>query len=242
MMNQITTKFGKQLDIDLSEWKIDQDSRKCKVIEISEGDLLLENKYEDRFSLPEYLINANELNIVDNIVELPKGLYDHYFLKKYRAKSMKLFNTYYHKYASLIFQNRSVVLNKAEYYLLKPERLSTGFMYTGGIYFSIGKLFESFESGNHIYYDEFCGYRRMYLVSLVASMLSGTIFSATFWSDETNEFVSFTSQKYDSKPKLPGDFTTAHGRTLMKMLSGTEMMIDRQDKAIINLINEINGK
>ncbi len=115
-------------------------------------------------------------------------------------------------------------------------------MYTGGIYFSIGKLFESFESGNHIYYDEFCGYSRMYLVSMVASMLSGTIFRATFWSDETNEFVSFTNQKYDSKLKLPGDFTTAQGRELMKMLSGTEMMIDRQDKAIINLINEINGK
>jgi hypothetical protein len=129
MMHEITTKFGRQLDIDLSEWKIDEDSRRCKVVEISEGNLFLENKYKDRFSLPEYLINANELNIIDNIVELPKGLYDHYFLKKYRAKSMKLFNTHFHKNASLIFQNRSVVLNKAEYYLLNANSGDTDPLY-----------------------------------------------------------------------------------------------------------------
>ena len=206
MNYEFTTKNGRNLEIDLTKWKINEDIRHCKIIKIYDGNLLLENKYEDRFTLPEYLIKANEIKVVDNTVELSKGLYERYFLKKFRSESMEVLDTLYQKHASLIFQNRNVVLNKAEYYLLKPSRLSTGFMYTGGIFFSLGNLFESFESGNHIYYDEFCGYRKMYLISMAASPFSGTIFNTTFWSDENNEFVNFTNQKHDSKLKLPSNF------------------------------------
>lgn len=233
---KITTKYGRQFEIDLTKWKIDDDSRHCKIIEIAEGHLLLENKHEDRFSIPEHLIKANELNVIDNIVELTKGLYEHWFLKKFRAESKRLLNVSYENYASVIFQNRNVVLNRAEYYLLNPSSLSSGFMYTGGINFTLGKLFESFESGNHIYYAEFCGYKKMYLVSMAASPLSGTIYKAIFWSDESNEFVRF-----DSKSNLPKNFGIAAGRALIEMLRGNEMVIDRQDKALNNLINEINA-
>lgn len=186
MIYEFKTKNDRNLKIDLNKWKIDGDSRHCTIIEINDGNLLLKNKYEDSFTLPEYLIKANELNVIDNTVELPKGLYEYFFLEKYRANSLSSFETLYQKYATLIFQNRSLVLNKAEYFLLKPSNLSTSFMYSGGINYSLGNLFESFESGNHIYYHEFCGYKKMYLVSMAASQLSGTIFKATFWSDESN--------------------------------------------------------
>ncbi len=241
MIHEFTTKNGRNLEIDLTKWKIDEDSRHCTIIEINDGNLLLKNKYDDRFTLPEYLIKANELNVIDNIVELPKGLYEYYFLDKFRANSLTLLDTLYQAYANLIFQNRNLVLNKAEYYLLKPSRLSTGFMYAGGIIYSLGNLFESFESGNHIYYDEFCGYSKMYLVSMAASPLSGTIFNATFWSDENKEFISLTNRKNDSKPQLPSNFGTDKGRALIEKLRYKEMKIDRQDKAIQELINEING-
>ena len=202
----------------------------------------MKNKYDDRFTIPEYLINANGLNVIDNRVELPKGLYEYYFLETFRANSLILLDTLYQAYANLIFQNRNLVLNKAEYYLLKPSSLSTGFMYSGGIIYSLGNLFESFESGDHVYYDEFCGYGKMYLVSMAASPLSGTIFNATFWSDENNQFISFTNRKIDSKPQLPSNFGRDEGRALIEKLRCKEMKIDRQDKAIQELINEINDK
>jgi hypothetical protein len=238
-MYKFTTKLGRNFEIDLSKWKIDEERRHCKIIEINDDSLLLENIHGDRFSIPEYLIKSNELDLVDSIVELTKGLYESYFLKEFRGKSLKAFDLLFGEYASFIFKNRNVVLNTAEYYLLKPSLLSTGFMYTGGIVFSLGRLFESFESGNHIYYDDFCGYRKMYLVSMKASRMSGTIFSAIFWSDETNEFVSLTNQVDDSKPKLPIDYRTTNGEKLMELLRGEELVIDRQDKALENLISEI---
>lgn len=241
MIYKFTTKYSRDLEIDLTKWKIDADSRHCTIIGINDGNLLLKNKSEDSFTLPEHLIKTNELNVVDNTVELPEGLYDHYFLKKFRANSLKKFNNLYHKYEPLIFQNRNLVLTKAEYYLLRPYDLSTGFMYSGGISYSLGNLFESFESGNHIYYDEFSGYRKMYLVSMAASPLSGAIYKAIFWSDESNELVNFGYQVADPKPKLPGNFGIAEGRSLMEMLRNKEMVIDRQDEAISNLINEIKA-
>jgi hypothetical protein len=239
-MYKFITKLGKSFEIDLSKWKIDEECRSCKIIDIHNGNLLLENIYKDRFSLPVKLLRANELEIADDKVELTKGLYESYFLKKFKANSVKALDMLYSKHAPVIFKNRNLVLNKAEYYLIKPSLLSTGFLYTGGIGFSLGKLFESFESGNHIYYDVFCGYRKMYLVSMAASRISGTIFSAIFWSDESNEFVSMTNQKHDFKPQLPSDYGTSDGKDLMKMLGGKELAIDRQDRAIENLIDEIN--
>ena len=76
MNYEFTTKNGRILEIDLTKWKINEDIRHCKIIEIYDGNLLLENKYEDRFTFPEYLIKANEIKVVDNTVELSKGLYE----------------------------------------------------------------------------------------------------------------------------------------------------------------------
>lgn len=79
MIYEFKTKNDRNLKIDLNKWKIDGDSRHCTIIEINDGNLLLKNKYEDSFTLPEYLIKANELNVIDNTVELPKGLYEYFF-------------------------------------------------------------------------------------------------------------------------------------------------------------------
>lgn len=236
MTYKFTSKYGRNLEIDLSKWIIDEESRNCEIIDISEDYLLLENKYKDRFSIPEYIIKANNYNVVDNIIYLTEGLYENYFLNKFKSESQSQLDTLFEKHASIIFQNRTVVLNKAEYYLLKPSILSTGFMYTGGETFTLGNLVESFESGNHIYYDEFCGCEKMFLVSMAASPLSGRIFKAIFWSDKTNEFVRFNSES-----KWPKYFNTNVAWSLFKMLKSEDIMIDRQDEAIKKLINEINA-
>lgn len=236
MTYKFTSKYGRNLEIDLSKWIIDKNSRNCEVIEISENYLLFENKYKDRFSIPEHIIKANNYNVVDNMIDLTEALYENYFLNKFKSESQSQLDTLFEKHASIIFQNKTVVLNKAEYYLLKPSILSTGFMYTGGETFTLGNLVESFESGNHIYYDEFCGYEKMFLVSMAASPLSGRIFKAIFWSDKTNEFVRFNSES-----KWPKYFNTSVGGSLFKMLKSEDIMIDRQDEAIKKMINEINA-
>jgi hypothetical protein len=236
MTYKFTSKYGRNLEIDLFKWTIDEDCRNCEIIEISEDYLLLENKYKDRFSIPEHIIKANNYNIVDNTIDLSEGLYENYFLNKFKSESRNQLDILFEKYASIIIQNRTVVLNKAEYYLLKPSILSTGFMYTGGKTYTLGNLVESFESGNHIYYDEFCGYEKMFLISMAASPLSGTIFNAIFWSDKTNEFVRFNSES-----KFPKYFNTSVGWSLFNMLKSEDIMIDRQDEAIKKLINEINA-
>jgi hypothetical protein len=236
MTYKFTTKYGKNLEIDLSKWIIDEDIRNCEIIEISEDYLLLENKYKDRFSIPEHIIKANNYNVVDNMIDLTEALYENYFLNKFKSESQSQLDTLFEKHASIIFQNKTVVLNKAEYYLLKPSILSTGFTYTGGKTYTLGNLVESFESGNHIYYDEFCGYEKMFLISMAASPLSGTIFNAIFWSEKTNEFVRFNSES-----KFPKCFNTSVGWSLFNMLKSEDIKIDRQDIAIKNLIKEINN-
>jgi hypothetical protein len=234
MNYKFTSKYGRHLEIDLTKWIIDKESRSCKIIEISENFMLLENIYKDRFSIPENVIKANELKVVDNTIDLSEGLYENYFLKKFRSESQRKSDESFEEYASLIFQNRTLVLNRAEYYLLKPSILSTGFMYSGGINFNLGILFESFESGNHVYYDEFCGYRKMFLVSMAASPLSGSIFKVIFWSDEKNEFVRF-----DSNSNFPNNFDKSAGLALYNSVSSNDITIDRQDEAIEKLIQEI---
>jgi hypothetical protein len=236
MTYKFTSKYGRKLEIDLSKWKIDKNSRNCEVIEISENYLLFENKYKDRFSIPEHIIKANNYNVVDNMIDLTEALYENYFLNKFKSESQSQLDTLFEKHASIIFQNKTVVLNKAEYYLLKPSILSTGFMYTGGKTYTLGNLVESFESGNHIYYDEFCGYEKMFLISMAASPLSGTIFNAIFWSEKTNEFVRFNTES-----KFPKYFNTSVGWSLFNMLKSEDIKIDRQDIAIKNLIKEINN-
>jgi hypothetical protein len=235
MTYKFTSKYGRNLEIDLFKWTIDEDCRNCEIIEISEDYLFLENKYKDRFSIPEHIIKANNYNIVDNTIDLSEGLYENYFFFKFKSESRNQLDILFEKYESIILQNRTVVLNRAEYYLLKPRILSTGFMYTGGKTYTLGNLVESFESGNHIYYDEFCGYEKMFLISMAASPLSGTIFNAIFWSDKTNEFVRFNEES-----KWPKYFNTSVGWSLFNMLKSEDIKIDRQDIAIKKMINEIN--
>jgi hypothetical protein len=236
MTHKFTTKFGRNFEIDLNQWSIDEENRSCKIIERSEGNVLLENRQNENFSIPEHLIEANDLDVMDNKVELTQGLYENWFLKKYRERTNRLLDELFKQYASDIFQNRDLVLSKPEYYLLMPNFLSSGFMYIGGVSYTLGTLFESMESGKHIYYDTFLEYRKMYLVSMGASPLSGSIFKAIFWSDESRELVRF-----DSKSALPGNFGTSAGHALIEMLRDQLPMIDRQDIAISNLIKEIKA-
>lgn len=58
MIYKFKTKYERHLEIDLTKWKIDEDNRRCKIIEVAEGEFLFENIHQDRFSVPEHIIKA----------------------------------------------------------------------------------------------------------------------------------------------------------------------------------------
>lgn len=241
MIKKFTTLLGKEMEIDLDLWQIDSDDRRCEVIEESGDKFIIQNKYGDRFSIPIAIIKSNDLPIIEDKIDLSESLYRYYFLDKFQAKSKARFNETFNLHRDLIFRNRDLVKNKAEYYLLKPSSLVIGMLYAGGGSYSLGSLLESFDSGDHIYYNDFLGYKEMYLVSMVASPLSGTVYTTTLWSDDTKEFVYYPR---DSKnPVLfPKGFGIDSGKEQLQRLKKDEIFIDRQDLAINNLIAEIKAR
>lgn len=232
-----TTNNGKEFEIDLSKWMVEKKDCQCKIIDVSEGNVILENKSKDIFSIPENIIAVNGFNIQNSTLTLTKSLYEHWFLSKCLKETRELFESLYERYATQIFQNRELVMNIPEYYLLKPSNLSCGFMYTGGTSYSLGRLFESFESGKHVYYEEFCGFKKMFLLSMAASPLTGIIYSAHFWSEDSKRFV-----RYDKSASFPKGFSSMQGRALIETLRGKEIKLDRQDVVVKRLINEISNQ
>jgi hypothetical protein len=88
----------------------------------------------------------------------------------------------------LIFSNRKIVISKEEYYLLRPSLLVSGGIFIGGSIYTLGALFEAIENGTHIYFEKLEVYKKLHLISITGSPLSGNI-SAVFWSDPTHKFV-----------------------------------------------------
>ncbi len=239
MIKKFTTLLGKEMEIDLNRWQIDVDNRRCEIIEESGDKFIIQNKYGDRFSIPIAIIKSNDLPIIENKIDLSESLYRHYFLDKFKTESIERFTETFYRHRELIFRNRDLVVNKAEYYLLKPSSLAIGMLYAGGGSYSLGSLLESFDSGDHIYYDDF--HKGMYLVSMVASPLSGSVYTSTFWSEATEEFVHFDSRTKDSI-QFPKGFGINTGREQLRRLKRDEIIIDRQDVAISNLIAEIKAR
>jgi hypothetical protein len=230
MLTNIKTKAGKLLPIDFSQWKVDEDST-CKILDEIDGNLVLENKSGHIASICKHLIQDNLIRITKDYIDI-KGLYHHYFITNYLANDKHKMNRLFENHVALIFQHRDLVLNKAEYYLLNPDILSSGGMYIGGFKYSLGSLFESIESGNHYYYDEIDGHKELYLVSMASSPLSGSVFKALFWSDHEKQLLRLEKNLSGVKSPSIGVFH--------KMVAFSSSTIDEQTKALQQLINEIN--
>jgi hypothetical protein len=127
------------------------------------------------------------------------------------------------------------VLSKAEYYLLRPRLLSSGAAYLGGFSYSLGTLIESFKSGHHFYFDEFGGFKKMYLVATAGSPLSG-INGSTFWCADKRKIVHFKPGKGIGLPK---PFIRSFMKFSEMVKQWPNQNIDFQDQAIERLIHEI---
>lgn len=189
-----------------------------------------------RTKIPHSIIQDNELQVSGDKIVLPKGVYEHWFVVPERKRSSVRFNKLFRENCNLIFKNNEIVLTRAEYYLLQPEMLESGAMYLGGFSYSLGALIESFNSGNHFFFDEFGGYKKMYLISLKGSPLSGS-HHKTFWCAEENRIIYSANEK---GLKLPPPFYTSLLRFKKMMDDGPKLYLDFQDQAIEQLIKELS--
>jgi hypothetical protein len=236
MTYSFTSKNGRDFEIDLTQWMIDEDRRSCKVIATMENDVILENVHGDRFSLPEHILKVNRIKVEENRIDLSKGLYEVYLTKKLRVESKRRLDEAFKEYAPLIFQRRDLVLSRAEYYLLKPSVLLATLGFEANKHYTLGGLCESIENGNHVHFDEFGGFRDMYLIGMTSSPLSGSVFSANFWSGENGELIRFGYH-----PQRPIDLGGKSLGHFIRSLPRNMIMIDRQDRAIEQLITEIRA-
>ena len=227
-----TTYSGRSMAFDHEKWVISE-SRFCNVIGEEDAHYLLENKYKQVVKILISLVHANNLKIIDNQIELSESLYKIYFLDQIRNDANNRMNNLFNENKELIFSNRQIVLSKAEYYLLKPSLLTSGGAHIGGYIYTLGALFEAIENGTHIYFEILEGFKKLYLISITGSPLSGSI-SALFWSDETHKFVH--SREINDNPAVNFSLLSQ-----FRKLQNIPYNIDFADIAMEQLINEING-
>jgi hypothetical protein len=142
-------------------------------------------------------------------------------------------NDLFNENKELIFSNRLIVISKAEYYLLRPTLLTSGGGHIGGSIYTLGALFESIENGTHIYFEKLEGFKKLHLIRITGSPLSGRI-SALFWSDETHKFVH--SREINDNPAVNFSLLSE-----FRKLQNIPYNIDFADMAMEQLLNEING-
>ena len=231
---EIQTRNVGTLTLDTTRWLIST-SGVCKVLHETEDHYLIQNANNLQAEIPTSIVRDNELTIVDGHLSLPEGVYAHYVVEPGRKRANEDFNRMFLKHCELIFTNMEAVLGKAEYYLLRPQMLSSGAAYGGGFSYSLGALIESFKSGNHFYFDEFGGFKKMYLVATSGSPLSGS-HGSTFWCAEDRKIVHFKSGE---GPGLPKPFISSLKKFSEMLKPASTQQIDFQDQAIERLIQEI---
>lgn len=231
---KFTTKSGRVLSLDTNKWTKTK-SRVCKILGLEDDYYLLQNQQKNSARIHCGVIQDNDLTIVNNQIELTYGLYEYYFSRNQLELANKRFYDLFNQHIELILANRQIVLSKPEYYLLTPDYLTSGSMYTGGLNYSLGSLIESMESGGHIFYKELYGYENMYLICLRGSQLSGSFF-ASFYADKMQTIVNISSRKgYD----LPDDFSMLL-RKLLARVRNPEINIHFQEKALQLLLDDIH--
>jgi hypothetical protein len=155
--------------------------------------------------VPKATIRDNAYEIIGDEVTLSAGVHAKWITAPRVVQSQLRLQQLFFNHRELVFANRQQVLSRGEYYLLSPELLCSGGAYIGGFKCSLGALLEAMEEkAKGVYFEEFAGYRELYLVSLSGSPLSGT-HDSLFWSEEQHQLIRITS----SQCRLPGGFMAA---------------------------------
>lgn len=204
-MKTFTTRYGRKLQFDEQRWSLHTQNYTCQIVGEQEDDYLLLDANTLVSWVPKATIRDNAYEIIGDEVTLSAGVYAKWITAPRVIQSQLRLQQLFSTHRELVFANRQQVLNRGEYYLLSPDLLCSGGAYIGGFRYSLGALLEAMEEkAKGVYFEEFAGYRELYLVSLTGSPLSG-IHTSLFWSEEQQQFIRITS----SQCRLPGGFMTA---------------------------------
>lgn len=233
-MKTFTTRYGRKLSFDELPWSLRTQTYTCQIVGEREDDYLLLDSNTLVTWIPKATIRDNAYEIVGDEVTLSVGVYGKWITSPRASQSKKRLQELYLKHRELLFAYRKQVLSRGEYYLLSPDLLCSGGAYIGGFKYSLGVLLEAMEEkAKGVYFEEFAGYRELYLVSLTGSPLSG-IHDSLFWSEEQQQLIRITS----SQCRLPGGFMTSI-RTFKEAVSQGLGEFTYQGEALEQLLGEL---
>jgi len=230
----IKIRNGSILSLDTNRWLI-SDNPTCQILSQDENYIEIQNNNNLRTKIPQSIIHDNHLQIIDGKVVLSKSVYKYWVVDPERKMSKERLAELFRQNGELIFRNKEVVLKRAEYYLLRPDMLLSGAAYSGGFSYSLGALIESMNSGQHFFFEEFGGFKKMYLISTSGSPLSGG-HTSIFWCAEENRLIQFRTGE---GPGLPKPFLDSYRRFTEMVNPGSQLSIDFEDQAIEQLIKEL---
>lgn len=204
-MKTLTTRYGRKLPFDAQRWSLNTGNYTCQIVGEREDDYLLLDANTLVTWVPKATIRDNAYEIVGDEVTLSEGVYAKWITSPRVIQSHLRLQELFSTHRELLLANRQQVLSRAEYYLLSPDLLQSGGAYIGGFRYSLGALLEAIEEkAPGVYFQEFAGYRELYLVSLSGSPLSG-IHHSLFWSEEEQRLVRINS----TQSRLPEGFMAA---------------------------------
>lgn len=233
-MKTFTTRYGRKLHFDEQRWSLQTQNYTCQIVGEREDDYLLLDANTLVTWVPKATIRDNTYEIVGDEVTLSAGVYGKWITSPRASQSQKRLQELYLAHGQLLFANRKQVLSRGEYYLLSPDLLCSEGAYLGGFKYSFGALLEAMEEkAMGVYFEEFAGYRELYLVSLSGSPLSG-IHHSLFWSEEQQQLIRITS----SQCRFPGGFMAAL-RSFKEAVNQDLSGITYQGEALEQLLGEL---
>ena len=137
-----------------------------------------------RCELNKELIQVNQIPIIEGKIHFSESLYEAFILKQLREKQEKDFNELFINHLEVIFNNRTIIENKPEYFLLRPK-LFISASHAGTLSYCLGALLEECFLNKSLYFESIVDLKKVCLLNITGSLMSG-IHSAVFWSFETN--------------------------------------------------------
>ena len=209
---EIKLRNSNQFVLDIEKWIISSNPT-CEIINETREEYIFQNRNGIKSQIKKEILLANEIEIQGNQLVLTNSMYNYYIVEPERIKSKERFNQLFLENRTIIFQHKELILDRPEFYFLRPSSFTSGSTLGPVFSFCLGTLIESIKSGSHYHIDSLLGHQNLFLVSVRGS-LSGS-FCTAFWSEAEKEIITFNSHESQLLPDSFGDIVSNY-RELMK--------------------------
>jgi hypothetical protein len=223
----------RDLVLDGNKWMLSS-TEVCTLVKETKDNFTLKDKNGIEGILSKNIFRANQLSWSGNKVELTPALYEEFIIKPFRTLGSIQFNTLFKDKAHLIFTHQELILEHAEYYLLKPNLLNSFDPFLGSFQVSLGALIQAWRNDPEFYFSSFSSKKELFLIAVSGSVLSNR-HTATFWCRSENKVLKYNSLKNP----LPSDFRFYLEKFKALNKDNLAVQIDFQYEALSQLIRDI---